>query len=99
MQVEIWSDIMCPFCYIGKRRFEKAMATFEGSADIEVIWKSYQLDPKGLFMIWTGLLLRIRLMRIELFKWLRQSVKATWQKKLFSKPILQKAKILTTHQF
>lgn len=45
MQVEIWSDIMCPFCYIGKRRFEKAMATFEGSADIEVIWKSYQLDP------------------------------------------------------
>ena len=45
MQVEIWSDIMCPFCYIGKRRFEKAMATFEGSADIEIIWKSYQLDP------------------------------------------------------
>lgn len=45
MQVEIWSDIMCPFCYIGKRRFEKALATFEGAENIEVVWKSYQLDP------------------------------------------------------
>ncbi len=45
MQVEIWSDIMCPFCYIGKRRFEKALAGFEGAENIEVVWKSYQLDP------------------------------------------------------
>ena len=45
MQVEIWSDIMCPFCYIGKRRFENALKTFAHSGEIEVIWKSYQLDP------------------------------------------------------
>jgi predicted DsbA family dithiol-disulfide isomerase len=45
MQVEVWSDIMCPFCYIGKRNYEKALADFEGKADIELIWKSYQLDP------------------------------------------------------
>ena len=45
MQVEIWSDIMCPFCYIGKRRFEKALASFEGAESIDVVWKSYQLDP------------------------------------------------------
>lgn len=45
MQVEIWSDVMCPFCYIGKRRFEKALSTFAGAEEVEVIWKSYQLDP------------------------------------------------------
>lgn len=36
---------MCPFCYIGKRRFEKALANFEYKKDIEVVWKSFQLDP------------------------------------------------------
>lgn len=45
MQVEIWSDMMCPFCYIGKRKFEKALAEFPGQKHIEVIWKSYQLSP------------------------------------------------------
>lgn len=45
MKVEIWSDVMCPFCYIGKRRFEKALANFEYKDDIEVVWKSFQLDP------------------------------------------------------
>ncbi|MBL7740267.1 MAG: DsbA family oxidoreductase [Chitinophagaceae bacterium] len=45
MKVEIWSDVMCPFCYIGKRRFEKALAAFLHSGDIEVIWKSFQLNP------------------------------------------------------
>lgn len=45
MQVEIWSDIMCPFCYIGKRRFENALKLFPNASEIEVIWKSYQLDP------------------------------------------------------
>jgi predicted DsbA family dithiol-disulfide isomerase len=45
MKVEVWSDIMCPFCYIGKRNYEKALAQFEGHNDIELIWKSYQLDP------------------------------------------------------
>lgn len=45
MQVEIWSDIMCPFCYIGKRKFEQAVAKFENKNEIEVIWHSYQLNP------------------------------------------------------
>lgn len=45
MKVEIWSDIMCPFCYIGKRKFEAALAKFEGAKDIEIEWRSFQLDP------------------------------------------------------
>lgn len=45
MKVEIWSDVMCPFCYIGKRRFEKALAGFEHKDEIEIEWKSFQLNP------------------------------------------------------
>lgn len=45
MKVEIWSDVMCPFCYIGKRKFEAALAQFAGRADVVVSWRSYQLDP------------------------------------------------------
>lgn len=45
MNVEIWSDVMCPFCYIGKRKFEKALELFPHNNDITVIWKSFQLDP------------------------------------------------------
>jgi predicted DsbA family dithiol-disulfide isomerase len=45
MKVEIWSDVMCPFCYIGKRRFEKALDQFPGKDSIEVVWKSFQLNP------------------------------------------------------
>ena len=45
MKVEIWSDVMCPFCYIGKRNFETALEKFADKEHVEVIWKSYQLDP------------------------------------------------------
>jgi predicted DsbA family dithiol-disulfide isomerase len=45
MKVEIWSDVMCPFCYIGKRRFEGALEEFEHKNDVEVVWKSFQLNP------------------------------------------------------
>jgi protein disulfide-isomerase len=45
MKIEIWSDIMCPFCYIGKRNFETALSQFSHKAQIEVEWKSFQLDP------------------------------------------------------
>ena len=45
MNVEIWSDVMCPFCYIGKRKFEKALEQFPHKDDIIIIWKSFQLDP------------------------------------------------------
>lgn len=45
MQIEIWSDVMCPFCYIGKRKFEKALEQFSNRENIEIIWKSFQLNP------------------------------------------------------
>jgi predicted DsbA family dithiol-disulfide isomerase len=45
MKVEIWSDVMCPFCYIGKRRFENALQQFEGKLEVEIEWKSFQLNP------------------------------------------------------
>lgn len=45
MKVEIWSDVMCPFCYIGKRKFESALAQFSENEKIEVEWKSFQLQP------------------------------------------------------
>jgi predicted DsbA family dithiol-disulfide isomerase len=45
VRVEIWSDIACPWCYIGKRRFEKALAGFEHRAEVEVVWRSFELDP------------------------------------------------------
>ena len=43
--VEIWSDVMCPFCYIGKRQFEAALAQFPQREQVEVVWRSFQLDP------------------------------------------------------
>lgn len=45
MKVDIWSDIRCPFCYIGKRNFEQALQQFDTKEDVEVIWHSFQLDP------------------------------------------------------
>ncbi len=45
IKVEIWSDIACPYCYIGKRKFEKALEQFPRAKDVEVIWHSYELNP------------------------------------------------------
>ncbi|MGG7212524.1 DsbA family oxidoreductase [Clostridium nigeriense] len=45
MKVEIWSDIFCPFCYIGKRRFENALKNFSDKDDVEVIYRSFELNP------------------------------------------------------
>ena len=45
MKIEIWSDVACPWCYIGKRRFETALAAFPHRDSVEVTWRSYQLDP------------------------------------------------------
>jgi predicted DsbA family dithiol-disulfide isomerase len=47
MQVEIWSDVICPWCYIGKRRFEMALANFAQKESVTVIWRSFELDPKS----------------------------------------------------
>jgi predicted DsbA family dithiol-disulfide isomerase len=45
MRVEIWSDLVCPWCYIGKRRFERAVASFPDRANVAVVHRSFQLDP------------------------------------------------------
>lgn len=45
MKVDIWSDVVCPFCYIGKRQFEIALDQFEHKDKVEVTWHSFQLDP------------------------------------------------------
>jgi predicted DsbA family dithiol-disulfide isomerase len=47
MRIEIWSDVACPWCYVGKRRFEKALAQFEKRGEVEIIWRSYELDPRA----------------------------------------------------
>jgi len=47
--VEIWSDVVCPWCYIGKRRFEAALERFEHSDEVEVRWRSFELDPRAPF--------------------------------------------------
>jgi predicted DsbA family dithiol-disulfide isomerase len=45
VDVEIWSDIACPWCYIGKRRFEATLRQFEHRDDVNVTWRSFELDP------------------------------------------------------
>ncbi|MDR7234195.1 DsbA family oxidoreductase [Agrococcus sp. BE272] len=45
MQIDIWSDVACPWCFIGKRRFEAALAAWEHRDEVEVTWHSFQLDP------------------------------------------------------
>jgi predicted DsbA family dithiol-disulfide isomerase len=47
VDVEIWSDIACPWCYIGKRRFEAALARFEHRDEVTVVWRSFELDPEA----------------------------------------------------
>ena len=45
MRVEVWSDVVCPWCYIGKRRLETALERFDHRDEVEVVWRSFQLDP------------------------------------------------------
>lgn len=47
MDVEIWSDIACPWCYVGKRRFEAALDRFEHRDEVRVTWRSFELDPSA----------------------------------------------------
>ncbi len=47
MHVEIWSDIACPWCYVGKRRFEAALAAFDHRDEVTVTWRSFELDPNA----------------------------------------------------
>jgi predicted DsbA family dithiol-disulfide isomerase len=45
MQVEVWSDIVCPWCYLGKRRLEQALERFEHGGEVDVTWRSFELEP------------------------------------------------------
>ena len=45
LHVDIWSDIACPWCYVGKRRLEAALARFSHAADVEIVWRAFELDP------------------------------------------------------
>lgn len=47
IKVDVFSDILCPWCYIGKRRLEAALASFSHASDVEVTWRSFQLDPSA----------------------------------------------------
>lgn len=47
LTVEVWSDVVCPWCYIGKRRFEQALESFEHRDDVTVVYRSFQLDPNA----------------------------------------------------
>ncbi len=47
MRIEIWSDVICPWCYIGKRRFETALADFAHKEKVQVVWRSFELDPNS----------------------------------------------------
>lgn len=47
MRIEIWSDVVCPWCYIGKRRLETALGTFEHADEVEVVYRSFELDPSA----------------------------------------------------
>ena len=47
VKVEIWSDVVCPWCYVGKRQFEQALSQFLHADQVEVQWRSYELDPRS----------------------------------------------------
>lgn len=47
MRIEVWSDVVCPFCYIGKRELEAALADFEHADKVEVVYRSFELDPEA----------------------------------------------------
>jgi predicted DsbA family dithiol-disulfide isomerase len=47
LQVEVWSDVACPWCYVGKRRLESALQAFPRAASVEVTWRSFELDPSA----------------------------------------------------
>lgn len=47
MRIDVWSDVVCPWCYIGKRRLERALGDFEHADQVEVHWRSFELDPNA----------------------------------------------------
>lgn len=47
MRIDVWSDIACPWCYVGKRRLEAALAAFEHADSVELVWRAFELDPSA----------------------------------------------------
>lgn len=47
LRIDLWSDIACPWCYVGKRRLEQALARFDHRKDVEVVWRAFELDPSA----------------------------------------------------
>jgi predicted DsbA family dithiol-disulfide isomerase len=47
LRVDVWSDIACPWCYVGKRRLEAALASFPERGQVEVVWRAFELDPSA----------------------------------------------------
>lgn len=47
LRIDIWSDIACPWCYVGKRRLEAALAQFEARDSVEIVWRAFELDPSA----------------------------------------------------
>lgn len=47
VRIDIWSDIVCPWCYVGSRRLDAALASFPHADDVEIVWRSYELDPNA----------------------------------------------------
>ncbi|MBK7946388.1 MAG: DsbA family protein [Flavobacteriales bacterium] len=47
LTIEVWSDVVCPFCYIGKRELESALARFPHRDQVRLVWKSFELDPSA----------------------------------------------------
>jgi predicted DsbA family dithiol-disulfide isomerase len=45
VRIEVWSDVVCPWCYVGKRRLESALGRFDHRDEVEVVWRSFELDP------------------------------------------------------
>lgn len=47
MRIEVWTDVVCPFCYVGKRELANALSDFEHADQVEVVWKAFELDPNA----------------------------------------------------
>jgi predicted DsbA family dithiol-disulfide isomerase len=47
LELEVWSDIACPWCYVGKRRLESALKRFPHAAEVQLVWRSFELDPSA----------------------------------------------------
>ncbi|WP_259453788.1 MULTISPECIES: DsbA family oxidoreductase [Streptomyces] len=77
MRIDVWSDVVCPWCYIGKRRLESALARYEHAGEVEVRWHSFQLDPThpaGLREPTTAMLTRMKGIAPEQVREMQQRV-------------------------